>query len=67
MKIGDIVRVRNNLGSCYDNDGYLFNGNLGIVITVGGCYKDVAIFAGGKVRAIHFIYLEVINEERIGR
>tara|TARA_B100001123_G_scaffold395177_1_gene476519 strand:- start:10 stop:207 length:198 start_codon:yes stop_codon:yes gene_type:complete len=63
MKIGDLVRARDNFGTCYDIDGYLFNGNLGIVISVGGAYEDVKMYIGGKVRSTHFIYLEVINEK----
>ena len=67
MRSGDIVRVRNSLGKCFDFDGYLFNGKIAVVLSIGGYYKDVTILIEGKVRSIHTVYLEVINEKRITR
>ena len=64
MRVGDIVRVRDDYGKCYDTDGYLFNGKIGIVLSVGKPYKDIKMMMEGKTRAIHYVYLEVISEER---
>ena len=64
MNVGDIVRVHDSFGKAYDTDGYLFNGKIGIVLSVGKPYKDVKMMIEGKTRDIHYVYLEVINEER---
>ena len=64
MKLGDIVRIHDNFGKCFDYDGYLFNGKSGIVLSIADHYRDITIFVEGKIRSIHAIYLEVISEKR---
>ena len=62
MKVGDLVRVHDSFGNAYDSDGYLFNGKIGLVISVSRQYRDILMMVEGELRGIHYVYLEVINE-----